>query len=245
MYVCLTSFLRCKANEENTSKKAFLILNELIVALKVYSLPFFISYQLCIRRIYHVSHKPFAIRWIVFLFQKLKSKVLKIYTRPLMTIVLALLSSSALFYPDPPFLRTQSKKESRRLAYDVLLAISNSLRSSESNSEDSDLQRLFTMVMGYLSSPAPHIVSGAIAALSLLIYNDANFCLEVPNLIPSVLVLLKHKAIEVIKASLGFVKVLVTSLHSEKLLELQADIMSGILPWSSVTKHHFKGKVSQ
>uniref|UniRef100_A0A0D9YK80 Uncharacterized protein n=1 Tax=Oryza glumipatula TaxID=40148 RepID=A0A0D9YK80_9ORYZ len=159
-----------KANEENTSKKAFLILNELIVALK-------------------------------------------------------------------------SKKESRRLAYDVLLAISNSLRSSESNSEDSDLQRLFTMVMGYLSSPAPHIVSGAIAALSLLIYNDANFCLEVPNLIPSVLVLLKHKAIEVIKASLGFVKVLVTSLHSEKLLELQADIMSGILPWSSVTKHHFKGKV--
>lgn len=55
--------------------------------------------------------------------------------------------------------------------------------------------------MGYLSSPAPHIVSGAIAALSLLIYNDANFCLEVPNLIPSVLVLLKHKAIEVIKVS--------------------------------------------
>ncbi|KAG8053898.1 hypothetical protein GUJ93_ZPchr0001g33139 [Zizania palustris] len=62
-----------KVNEENTSKKAFLILNELIVALK-------------------------------------------------------------------------SKKESRRLAYDVLLAISNSLRSSESNSEDSDIQRLFTMV---------------------------------------------------------------------------------------------------
>lgn len=160
-----------KVNEENTSKKAFLILNELILALK-------------------------------------------------------------------------SKKESRRLAYDVLLATSTSLRNSESNNEDSDLQRLFTMVMGYLSSPSPHIVSGAIAALSLLIYNDANFCMEVPNLIPSVLVLLQHKAIEVIKASLGFVKVLVTSLQSDKLLNLQADIMSGILPWSSVTKHHFKGKVA-
>jgi ribosomal RNA-processing protein 12 len=46
------------------------------------------------------------------------------------------------------------------------------------------------------------------------------------------------------KASLGFVKVLVTSLHPEKLLSLQADIMTGILPWSSFTKHHFKGKVS-
>ncbi|KAK3166552.1 hypothetical protein QOZ80_1AG0047200 [Eleusine coracana subsp. coracana] len=137
----------------------------------------------------------------------------------------------------------KTKKESRRLSYDVLLAISSSLRSSESNSANSDLQRLFTMVMGYLSSPSPHIMSGAIAALSLLIYNDANFCMEVPNLIESVLVLLRHKAVEVTKASLGFVKVLVTSLQSEKLLNLQADILKGILEWSSVTKHHFKGKV--
>lgn len=159
-----------KVNEESTSKKAFLILNELILALK-------------------------------------------------------------------------SKKENRRIAYDVLLAISTSLRSSESNNGESDLQRLFTMVMGYLSSPSPHIVSGAIAALSLLIYNDASFCMEVPNLIPSVLVLLQNKAIEVVKASLGFVKVLVTSLHPEKLSSLQADITTGILPWSSFTKHHFKGKV--
>ncbi|WVZ67356.1 hypothetical protein U9M48_016444 [Paspalum notatum var. saurae] len=159
-----------KVNEENTSKKAFLILNELIVALKC-------------------------------------------------------------------------KKESRKLAYDVLLATSTSLRSSESNSADSDLQRLFTMVMGYLSSRSPHIVSGAIAALSLLIYSDANFCLGVPNLIQSVLVLLQHKAIEIIKAALGFVKVLVTSLQPQKLLNLLADIMSGILKWSTFTKHHFKGKV--
>nr|CAB3479479.1 unnamed protein product [Digitaria exilis] len=159
-----------KVNEENTSKKAFLILNELIVALK-------------------------------------------------------------------------SKKESRKLAYDVLLATSANLRSSKSDSSDSDLQRLFTMVMGYLSSKSPHIVSGAIAALSLLIYSDANFCMEVPNLIESVLVLLQHKAIEITKAALGFVKVLVTSLKPEKLLKLRADIMSGILQWSKVTKHHFKGKV--
>ncbi|CAL4954229.1 unnamed protein product [Urochloa decumbens] len=160
-----------KVNEENTSKKAFLILNELIVALK-------------------------------------------------------------------------SKKESRKLAYDVLLAVSVDLRSSGSNSADSDLQRLFTMVMGYLSTPSPHIVSGAIAALSLLIYSDANFCMEVPNLIQSVLVLLRHKAIEVTKAALGFVKVLVTSLQPEKLLNLRAEILDGILQWSSVTKHHFKVKVA-
>lgn len=55
--------------------------------------------------------------------------------------------------------------------------------------------------MGYLSSSSPHIISGAISALSLLIYNDADFCLAVPNLLPSVLFLLQNKDIEVIKVS--------------------------------------------
>ncbi|KAI4963551.1 hypothetical protein ZWY2020_011389 [Hordeum vulgare] len=151
-----------KVNEESTSKKAFLILNELILALK-------------------------------------------------------------------------SKKESRRLAYDVLLAISTSLRSSDSITE-------IQIFNGYSQCPLS-LSERSNSALSLLIYTDADFCVEVPNLIPSVLVLLQNKAIEVTKASLGFVKVLVTSLQSEKLLGLQADIMTGILPMSSVTKHHFKGKV--
>ncbi|CAD6341712.1 unnamed protein product [Miscanthus lutarioriparius] len=145
-----------KVNEENTSKKAFLILNELIVALK-------------------------------------------------------------------------SKKESRKLAYDVLLATSTNLRSSESNSAESDLQRLFTMVMGYLSSPSPHIVSGAIAALSLLIYSDANFCME--GLVCSIL------------GSLGLCQGIGNFFATTKTIELASryrkwDITMVIGYW-----HHFKGKV--
>ncbi|KAJ4804831.1 ARM repeat superfamily protein [Rhynchospora pubera] len=136
-------------------------------------------------------------------------------------------------------LALKSKKESRSLAYDVLLAISSSLKSNT----QSDLQRLFTMVMGYLSSPSSHITSGAISALSLLIYNDAEFCLGVPNLIPSVLVLLQNKSNEVIKAALGFVKVLVSTLQTEKLIKLQGEILKGILPWSVVSKFHFRSKV--
>nr|CAD1828288.1 unnamed protein product [Ananas comosus var. bracteatus] len=99
-------------------------------------------------------------------------------------------------------LTLKSKKESRKVAYDALLATSHSLKNSQSANAESDLQRLFTMVMGYLSSPSPHIMSGAISALSLLIYNDADFCLAVPNLIPSVLVLLQNKSNEVIKVAI-------------------------------------------
>ncbi|KAG1331802.1 RRP12-like protein [Cocos nucifera] len=141
-------------------------------------------------------------------------------------------------------LTLKSKKESRKLAYDVLLTISSSLKNPQSGDAESDLQQLFSMVMGYLSSSSPHIISGAISALSLLIYNDADFCLAVPNLLPSVLLLLQKKDIEVIKAALGFVKVLVSSLQTNKLLQLVPDVVNGILPWSSVSKHHFRSKVA-
>ncbi|XP_064990213.1 uncharacterized protein LOC135582040 isoform X2 [Musa acuminata AAA Group] len=141
-------------------------------------------------------------------------------------------------------LKLKSKKESRKLAYDTLLATSCSLKNSQFDNAQSDVQRLFVMVMGYLSSSSPHIMSGAISALSLLIYNDAEFCLAVPNLIPSVLVLLQNKSNEVIKAALGFVKVLVSSLHSNNLIILVPDILNGILPWSSISKHHFRLKVA-
>ncbi|WOK99110.1 RRP12-like protein [Canna indica] len=141
-------------------------------------------------------------------------------------------------------LALKSKKASRKMAYDILLAISSSLKNCHSENAQSDLQRLFVMVMGYLSSSSPHIVSGAISALSLLIYNDAEFCLAVPNLIPSVLVLLQNKSNEVIKAALGFVKVLVSSLNSNKLINLVPDVLNGILPWSAISRNHFRSKVA-
>ncbi|XP_072961421.1 uncharacterized protein [Typha angustifolia] len=153
------------------------------------------------------------------------------------------INAKAFFILNEIILILKSKKESRKLAYDVLLATSCSLKNSQSGEVESDLQRLFTMVMGYLSSPSPHIISGAVSALSLLIYSDADYCLAVPNLIPSVLVLLQNKANEVIKAALGFVKVLVSSLRSDNLTMLLADIVNGVLPWSSVSKHHFRSKV--
>jgi hypothetical protein len=57
--------------------------------------------------------------------------------------------------------------------------------------------------MGYLSTPNPHMISGAIAALSLLIHNDSGICISVPNLIPAVLALLQSKSVEVIKVCLN------------------------------------------
>lgn len=58
-----------------------------------------------------------------------------------------------------------------------------------------------TQIMGYLSGSSPHIKSGAVSALSLVIYNDSKICNLMPDLVPSILELLHSKAIEVIKVS--------------------------------------------
>lgn len=63
-------------------------------------------------------------------------------------------------------------------------------------------------VMGYLSSSSPHIMSGAVSALSLLMYNNPLFCLTVPNLVTSVLALLENKDNEVIKVSFCILELL-------------------------------------
>ncbi|KAF9592771.1 hypothetical protein IFM89_017341 [Coptis chinensis] len=135
-------------------------------------------------------------------------------------------------------------EEPRKAAYDVLLNISDSLHALSSTISGSPHQELFNMILGYLSEAPPPIKSAAIAALSLLIYKNSSFCFLVPELVPSVLILLQSKAKEVIKAVLGFVKVLVSCVQRSDLQNLLPEIVNGILPWSSVSRNHFRLKVT-
>jgi len=61
-------------------------------------------------------------------------------------------------------------------------------------------------MVGYLSGSSPQITSGAVSALSVLVYKDTDICLSIPDLIPSVLSLLQSKAVEVIKVSIPLPK---------------------------------------
>ncbi|KAG6694233.1 hypothetical protein I3842_09G038600 [Carya illinoinensis] len=137
----------------------------------------------------------------------------------------------------------EGKEEARKAAYDVLLMISSSLRDSPSVS-DPPYNKLISMIMGYLSGSSPHIKSGAVSALSGLVYKDADICLSMPDLVPSILSLLHSKAVEVIKAVLGFVKVLVSCLEANGLRNLLSEIVNEVLRWSSVSRHHFREKVT-
>ncbi|XP_050227789.1 ribosomal RNA-processing protein 12 isoform X2 [Mercurialis annua] len=134
--------------------------------------------------------------------------------------------------------------EFRKVAYDTLLMLSSSIRNLSLAGSGEPYHRLVNMIMGYLSGPSPHIISGAVSALSLLVYNDADISLKMPDLVPSLLSLLHTKAVEVIKAILGFVKVLVSSLEAKELQNFLPDITNGILLWSTVSRFHFRSKVT-
>ncbi|KAK6124849.1 hypothetical protein DH2020_041409 [Rehmannia glutinosa] len=136
-----------------------------------------------------------------------------------------------------------SNEEGRKAAYDALHGISFKLRSSSDASCDGLYRKLLTMITGYLSGSSPHIKSGVVSVLSVLVYNDPDICITVPDVVPSVMELLHSKAVEVIKAVLGFVKVLVSCLKPNDLHRFLSDIVDGIIRWSSVSRHHFKTKV--
>ncbi|KAF7148544.1 hypothetical protein RHSIM_Rhsim03G0026800 [Rhododendron simsii] len=101
---------------------------------------------------------------------------------------------------------------------------------------------MVVVIMGYLSGSSPHIKSGAVSALSVLVHNNAEICLLVPDLVPSVLALLQTKAVEVIKAVLGFVKVLVLCHQAKDLQNTLPDIVNEVVRWSFVSRHHFRAK---
>ncbi|KAH9679245.1 hypothetical protein WN943_027408 [Citrus x changshan-huyou] len=137
-----------------------------------------------------------------------------------------------------------AKEGPRKAAYDVLLLISSSLRDSSCVNPDAPFYKLVNMILGYLSGSSPHIKSGAVSALSMLVYQDPDICISKPDLVHSLLSLLKGKAAEVIKAVLGFVKVMVSSLLAKDMQNLLADVISEVLPWSTVSRNHFRSKVT-
>ncbi|KAL6987160.1 hypothetical protein U1Q18_012915 [Sarracenia purpurea var. burkii] len=137
-----------------------------------------------------------------------------------------------------------SAEEARKVAYDMLLGANSSLLRSSSTTSNESYQKLISMIMGYLSGSSPHIKSGAVSALSVLVYDNAEICLLMPDLVPSILALLQTKAVEVIKSALGFVKVLVSCNEAKDLQNFLPDIVKGVLPLSSVSRHHFRTKVT-
>ena len=107
----------------------------------------------------------------------------------------------------------ETNQRTRTIAYDLLVGLAARL---EARSEEADpwaekgggLHQLFNMLLAGLASPQAHMVSASVMSISRIVFEfGSRLGDSAPRLIPAVLLLLKSKNREVVKAVLGFIKV--------------------------------------
>ncbi|XP_077230850.1 ARM repeat superfamily protein [Tasmannia lanceolata] len=137
----------------------------------------------------------------------------------------------------------EANKKTRNRAYDLLVKIGHACGDEDQGGKKENLQEFFSMVAGGLAGETPHTISAAVKAIGRLAYEFSDLVTAAYNLLPSALLLLQRKNREIIKASLGLIKVLVAKSQAESLQTHLNIVVEGLLKWQDDTKNHFKAKV--
>ena len=101
------------------------------------------------------------------------------------------------------------------------------------------------MVAAGLAGTSPHMISATITAISRLLFEfkDAIPAQMIHDLIATLVVFVSSNNREIVKSSLGFVKVIVVTLSSGDVHPHLPALVPALLGWSHDHKNHFKGKV--
>ncbi|KAJ0031444.1 hypothetical protein Pint_13558 [Pistacia integerrima] len=134
-------------------------------------------------------------------------------------------------------------KKTRNRAYDVLVQIGHAFGDVENGGGKEYLYQFFNLVAGGLAGETPHMISAAVKGLARLSYEFSDLVSNAYKLLPSTFLLFQRKNREIIKANLGFLKVLVAKSPAEGLQMHLRSMVEGLLKWQDDTKNHFKSKV--
>lgn len=101
------------------------------------------------------------------------------------------------------------------------------------------------MVAAGLAGTSPHMISATITAISRLLFEfkDAIPAQMIHDLIATLVLFVSSNNREIVKSSLGFVKVIVVTLSSGDVHPHLPALVPALLGWSHDHKNHFKGKV--
>ncbi|ONH97380.1 hypothetical protein PRUPE_7G186700 [Prunus persica] len=138
---------------------------------------------------------------------------------------------------------TEAHNKTRNRAYDILVQIGHAYGDEEKGGKREDLLEFFYMVAGGLAGETPHMISAAMKGLARLAYEFCDLVSTASNLVPSIFLLLQRKNKEIIKATLGFLKVLVAKSQTEGLQLHLEGMVESLLKLQDATKTHFKAKV--
>ncbi|XAR51105.1 hypothetical protein NMG60_11005643 [Bertholletia excelsa] len=137
----------------------------------------------------------------------------------------------------------EANKKTRNRAYDMLVQIGCACGDERKGGKKENLHQFFSMVAGGLAGETPHMISAAMKALARLAYEFSDLVSDAYNVLPSTFLLLQRKNREIVKANLGFLKVLVAKSQAEGLQMHLRSVVEGLLKWQDSTKNHFKAKV--
>lgn len=112
-------------------------------------------------------------------------------------------------------------------------------------SVEANLQEYFTIVSAGLGGSSPHMISATITAISCLVYEfldklNIEFLQELSGTID---LFLTSNSREIVKSTIGFVKVEVLSLPVELIQPKLKEVLEYLMRWSHEHKGHFKLKV--
>ncbi|XP_071911266.1 uncharacterized protein [Coffea arabica] len=134
-------------------------------------------------------------------------------------------------------------KRTRNRAYDILVQIGHIYGDEDKGGRKEDLHQFFNMVAGGLAGETPQMISAAVKGLARLAYEFSDLVSVTYTVLPSMFLLLQRKNKEIIKASLGLLKVLVAKSQVEWLQTHLKGMVEGLLNWQDSRKNHFKAKV--
>ncbi|RMD40601.1 hypothetical protein DV735_g4531, partial [Chaetothyriales sp. CBS 134920] len=154
-----------------------------------------------------------------------------------------------------------SNEKARNAGFDLLLAVAkkiidspegtvikNSLvptMPSDSPDAPATVGEVFSMVSAGLAGVAPHVVAASIIALSRLLweYHDQLDREAETEIVSTVLLFIESNNREIVRAVLGFVKVVVVRCPKDMLEPKMPEIVKGMMVWSKENKGRLRQKV--
>ncbi|KAK4941967.1 pre-rRNA processing protein [Elasticomyces elasticus] len=156
-----------------------------------------------------------------------------------------------------------SNEKARTAGFDLLIAITKKISNPENpantvirnrlvphmpdDSPDAPatLEEVFTMVSAGLAGVAPHMVAASVIALSRVLFEYYGQLTEKTKeeLVDTVTMFLQSNNREIVRAVLGFVKVMVVVLPTPMLEPRMPAIVSGLMVWSKENKGRLRAKI--
>lgn len=107
------------------------------------------------------------------------------------------------------------------------------------------INEYITMVAAGLAGASPHMISASVTAISRLVYEfkDTIDSDVQTNIFTTLLVFLSSANREIVKSTLGYIKLAIHTLSVDLLRPHLAELVPALLAWSHDHKNHFKAKV--